>query len=304
MVVNLRLYVITIAAIFIAIGMGIFIGFNLNGEYFLLKQQQLLVEGLEGRVSEILLEKDIYTEEINGLAAINKRKIGYIKLLCNAIASNRLKNERIAVIITNEQYYYGDLEEILKKAGAEVAVEVIYTDKLLLIDKHGIDELNNSFGYEMLSREELFEAVNHQIVNAIIYGEKSIFLEDIIYEGFIRFEGELLAASNKEVGKIVVAGGDIVQDKDKMNSIDKDIIERLSVYRRTIIGVERYDVGFSYIPFYKSLGISTVDNANTDVGHMSLVLLLAGAEGHYGEKETAEGLFPSIAYKEEEFLYE
>lgn len=304
MVVNLRFYVITIAAIFIAIGIGIFIGFNLNGQDFLLQQQQLLVEGLEGRVSEIMLEKDIYTEEINGLTAINKKKKGYIKLLCNAITKDRLKNDRIAVIITNEQYYYSDLEEILKNAGAEVAVEVIYTDKLLTIDNQGLSDLNSYYGYEMISREELFGIVNHYIVDAIIYREKSIFLEDMIYEGFIKFKGELLSNREEAIEKVVVAGGGLVQDKDKMNLIDKDIIERLSVYRRVVIGVERFDVGYSYIPFYKGLGISTVDNANTDVGYISLVLLLAGAEGHYGEKNTSDGLFPLITNNGEEFLYE
>ena len=175
---------------------------------------------------------------------------------------------------------------------------------MLFRSNQGLRNINSYYGYDIISREELFGIVNHYIVDAIIYRETSIFLEDMIYEGFIKIKGDLLTNSEEAIKKVIVAGGGLTDDKAKMNLIDKDIIERLSVYRRRVIGVERLDVGFSYIPFYKGLSISTVDNANTDVGHISLVLLLAGAEGHYGEKNTAEGLIPFISDTGEEFLDE
>ena len=292
MVVNIRFYVITIAAVFIALGIGILIGFNLNGQDLFMQQQQQIVEGLEGRFSEIMVEKEFYTEQMNALVNENKRNNSFIELLSDAITSNRLQKENLALVITNEQYYYSDIKRIIDKAGGKVAIEAIYTDKLLGLDNEKLSELNSYYGYNILNKEELYSILNHYIVDAIIYGETSIFLRDMIYEGFIRFDGDLQALQGNSIDKIIVAGGALSQDKIKMNLIDKDIIERIGVYRRHVVAVERLDVGYSYIPFYKNLGISTVDNINTSLGQISLVLLLQGMEGHFGEKSTADGLFP------------
>ena len=294
MVVNIRFYVITIAAIFIALGIGIFIGFNLNGQDLFMQQQQQIVEGLEGRFSEIMVEKEFYTEQMNALVSENKRNNGFVELLGDAITSNRLHNENIAMIVTNEQYYYSDIKRIIDKAGGKIAIEAIYTDKLLGVDIKKLNDLNSYYGYNILNKEELYSIVNHYIVDAIIYGETSFFLRDMIYEGFIRFDGDLqaLQGNSYSIDKIIIAGGALSQDKAKMNLVDKDIIERIGVYRRRVVAVERLDVGYSYIPFYKNLGISTVDNINTSLGQISLVLLLQGLEGHYGEKNTADDIFP------------
>ena len=39
--VNMKFYVITIAAIFLALGIGIFIGFNIDSQQFYMEQQKL-----------------------------------------------------------------------------------------------------------------------------------------------------------------------------------------------------------------------------------------------------------------------
>ena len=304
MVVSMRFYVITIAAIFIALGIGIFIGFNLNGQDILMQQQRLMVEGLEGRFSEIMVEKEFFSDQMNALINENNRNTSFIESLRDAVSSKTLIHENIAMVITNEQYYYTDIKQVLEKAGANIAIEAIYTDKLLTIENKKLQEINSYYGYDIISKDELFSIINHYIVDSIIYGETSIFLNDMIYEGFIRFNGNLKGNNGRAIEKVIVAGGAISQDKVKMNLIDKDLIERVSIYRRRVIGVERLDVGFSYIPLYKTLGISTIDNINTNIGQISLVLLLQGAVGHYGEKNTSDGLFPFFFDTREELTNE
>ncbi len=290
--VNVRFYVITIAAIFISLGIGIFIGINLNGPDIIMQQQQQIVEGLEGRFSEILVEKEHFTEQINALAVENERNSSFVAMLRDTIASNRLHQESIAMVVTNEQYYYSDIKEIVERAGGSLNIELVYTDKLLDIDNIKLSELNSYYGYNILSKEELYSIINHYIVDAIIYSETSSFLNDMIQEDYIRLKGNFEGLQDVGIDKVIVAGGGISEDKTKMNDIDKDVIERIGVYRRKIVAVERLDVGYSYIPFYKALGVSTVDNVNTSPGQIALVLLLQGAEGHYGEKNTSEGLVP------------
>ncbi len=292
----MRFYVITIVAIFMALGIGIFIGLNLNGQDMLLQQQQQIVQGLEGRFSEIMVEKENFSEQINALAVENERNSSFLDILRDAIASDRLQQESIAMVATNEEYYYSDVKEIIERAGGSLSIQLIYTDKLLNIDNKRLMELNSFYGYNILSKNELYSIVNHYIVDAIIYSEVSSFLNNMIKEDYIRLKGNFEELQGG-IDKIILAGGGINQDKDKMKVIDQDIVERIGVYRRKIVAVERLDVGFSYIPFYKTLGLSTVDNVNTSPGQIALVLLLQGAEGHYGEKSTSDGLVPIFLHE-------
>ena len=65
---------------------------------------------------------------------------------------------------------------------------------------------------------------------------------------------------------------------------------------RPVVGVETSTVEVSAVDVYRDLGISTVDDVDTLAGRIALGLLLAGAEpGHYGTKSSAtDGVSPPI----------
>jgi hypothetical protein len=56
--------------------------------------------------------------------------------------------------------------------------------------------------------------------------------------------------------------------------------------------VEASDEDPSQIQFYEDAGLSTVDNVNQAAGRIALVLALAGADGNFGFKETADAPLP------------
>ncbi len=63
-----------------------------------------------------------------------------------------------------------------------------------------------------------------------------------------------------------------------------------------VVGVAASDDPTEVIDFYRERGLSSVDNVDAPQGHLALALLLAGAEpGHYGLRETAtDGVVPPI----------
>jgi copper transport outer membrane protein MctB len=62
-----------------------------------------------------------------------------------------------------------------------------------------------------------------------------------------------------------------------------------------IAGVEMRATDPSQIPWYGDRDLSTVDNVDDTAGHAALVFVLAGAEGDYGVKDTADALLPKVA---------
>ena len=86
----------------------------------------------------------------------------------------------------------------------------------------------------------------------------------------------------------------MVEPQNMINVIDNTIINVSKNNSVSIIGIEKLETNYSYMESYKNLGITTVDNVDTTIGKVSLILAMEGRPGHYGMKKTAESLIPNI----------
>ena len=62
-----------------------------------------------------------------------------------------------------------------------------------------------------------------------------------------------------------------------------------------VAGVQTRSADPSQIAWYADRGLSTVDNVDDTAGRAALVFVLAGAEGDYGVRDTADALLPKLA---------
>lgn len=73
------------------------------------------------------------------------------------------------------------------------------------------------------------------------------------------------------------------------------IVRGLDGVRIPVAGVERSSTEPSTVEFFHDLGVSSVDHVNTLAGRIALTVVLAGvASGHYGTKDGAEGVAPPV----------
>jgi len=72
------------------------------------------------------------------------------------------------------------------------------------------------------------------------------------------------------------------------------MIEELTGLGVRVVGCEPRDAAISCIPLYKTKDIPTVDNADSLAGRLAIVLALAGADGHFGVKDTCDRFVPDI----------
>jgi len=61
------------------------------------------------------------------------------------------------------------------------------------------------------------------------------------------------------------------------------------------VGVELTGSEPSQVPWYKAQGISSVDDLDSTAGRAALIYALAGSHGSFGVKPTAESLLPNVA---------
>ena len=113
--------------------------------------------------------------------------------------------------------------------------------------------------------------------------------------------GELLSSSSGELGPVDGVVLARTTDADKLTGEDAKreaafvdgFVRGLRDAAAPVVGVEETQTTPSQVPWYQQHELSSVDDLDETAGMASLVFVLAGAaDGHYGDKPTADALLP------------
>ncbi|WP_165000328.1 copper transporter [Anaerophilus nitritogenes] len=288
MVINLKYYVITIVAIFLALGIGLFIGIMLDGQDLIVDQQQQMVSQLEKKFDEFKVKQDALQEKID---VLNKNKENNEKFLNNiypVIAKDQLKGLNVVIVETTEHYDYSTLTEAFYKAGANHVTNILINDSFMIGKIEDSSDLINEFNFTKDSEESLQAQLTKRLCNAFALGNDMDFINKLKEKKMIDYTGEIIP----HPGYVVIGGGSVDEQRNVLQDIDTPMINFLKNSNIPTIAVERLDVAYSNVLEYKKLRISTVDNVDTLIGKISMLMVVSGQEGHFGEKETAESFIP------------
>lgn len=291
--INFRYYIISIASVFIALGIGIFIGFNMNGQEVYLRQQQALVNNLENRFIELKNERESLEKNIGELRLEKEKQNLFLENVFYEIILNRLAGKNIAIIETTSNYFYDDVWDTLGLAGGLLPLHIKYLDKIFKSGEKEIKEINDLFKTNINNRKDLIELVNERIVNFLKFKHVDDFLIFLIDREYLECRYNYSNSDMLHIDNIIIASGDEIRNL-LIEELNRNLIGGLQEEEFNIIGIERSDVVGSYIFQFQKLNISTIDNVDSKIGKLSLIYLLNGAEGHYGEKPTAYSLAPFI----------
>jgi len=284
MLINMKYYITTIGAIFIALGIGILIGFNLDGDIMISEQQLEMVNKLEEKISEVKAQNETLSGTIAGMEKQRADIEKYIEYSSEHVIKDRLAGKNIAIIQTTEDYFYPNTGAFLQKAGGGVPFELLLKDSL--IKDLDIKAFNQEFGTSFATSADI---VNH-LCKTIFEEKNMVFANTLAQKGYVQINAGSMNLKN--IDAVVIESGATKEDKEKMQIFDGNVVEYLKGKNVRVVGVERTDVEFSHVPFFKAAKISSVDNVNNILGEISLVMALDGKSGHFGEKETAEAILP------------
>ncbi|MGB9680288.1 MAG: copper transporter [Thermoanaerobacteraceae bacterium] len=285
--VNIKYYVLTIASIFMALGIGIFIGFMLDGQKVFSEQQNIIINELEQKF------KDIQTENItlkNNISDLEKQ-IGYYnqyhQIIFPQLVQNKLNGIKVSIIETSSEFIYPGMRNALLKAGATInSITVIKQPFDSGNDFDNQDLVNFLSKFGNVDTKHLNEFVSEKLANAIVTGQNNEIINYLKEKGYIDFSG-----TSGNVDFVIIAGGSNNKD-NTLSSIDIPIIKEVKSDNIPIIGVEQSDAKYSYIDGYKRQHISTIDDINDIIGQTSLIMVMEGKEGNYGTKPSAVNLMP------------
>jgi Copper transport outer membrane protein, MctB len=278
-VFDFRYHALSLVAVFLALGIGIVLGATI-GDNLVSQANKDLNSSLRGD----LLKARQDARNANGDVAERDR---LIQAAFPRIVGNRLSGKRVALVAMGKMPQ--DVESSIRKtigdAGATVDSATVVTDSMKPEDIG--KALGGRFANVGTASSDL-RALGRRLGRVVVKGGGAAEpLKDRFAD---QFNGDY-------------AGADAVAfyraDPDKRDvahlGIEQGLAEGLRRSGVPAVGVELSGTDPSQVPWYVDRGMSSVDSIDLAGGRVALALALAGAEGSFGIKKTAQDPLPRPA---------
>ena len=296
---NLRYHVASLAAVFVALAVGIVIGVAIaSGGKVADTTQGLREDELKA------LQKSLEAaRERSGLAEADRAAMeDLLEEVYPGVMANRLAGKNVVLLFLGP--IDGDLaravEGMLADAGAETPTSVTALE--LPIDTEAIDAI--LVANPLLARyagDAELGALGEALGRELVQGADPLLWDALRSEIVLEETGSLsLPASG-----VVVVETWAPETTDDAAQAERDrqaaalvagLVQGMDRLGVPVVGVEASTSETSAVGLYRDLGVSSVDDVDTLAGRVALGLLLAGGPpGHYGTKDSAtSGVAPPL----------
>ncbi len=293
MLINIKYLVITVISIFLALGIGILVGVQMDSGEIIVEQQEITLQKMEQKFNELNQTNEELKNQIQELSAASQLNETYMKNIFPDYIKGKLAEMHVVVVETSGDYVYTEMRQALKTAGADVISISFDNDKLFNMTEEEQSEVMTHF--KLTTEENIIPTIIKKVSEAACGKASKEDLAFLIEKGILYVNGNLENPANY----VVIAGGSSRDEGDnRYEAVDIPLIRELKKYSLPVIGVETTDAKISYMEIYKKQNISTVDNVDTIIGQTSLILVMTGKEGHYGVKNSANSLMPFLGEEE------
>ena len=286
--INMKYYIVSIGAIFISLGIGILVGYNLNYDQELSKQQASIINDLDSKFNKLKDTNDSLEKSLDNLKGEYNKAIDFINENVDSLVLNRLTDKSIGIISTNQDNNYTTaIDGIITKANGKVAFDIVLKNNIY--NEKKLEELSAKLDINFKSTKDVMVYIE-QVLSEKSAAEKLKNLENLEI-----IKVNVLNDNYQNYDSIVLAGGNNGKSgKEQYEKIDKVLIDTLKDKEKNIIGVQESNAKFSYIELYSQNKITTVDNIEENIGKLSLVMLLQDSSiaGEFGILDNSESILP------------
>lgn len=285
--INMKYYIVTIGAIFIALGIGMLVGFNLNYDQELSKQQAAIIDDLDAKFEDIKTTNDELEGKLDKKESEYKKLVNYLNQNYLVLIKDQLQGKNVGIISTTENYdYTQDISKTITDANGSVAYDIVLKSGLTNKDK--IKELDSALQLQLKTEKD--------VVNYIMSCLKEENAMDKLQqlEKLEMIKINYLSDNYLDCSQVVMASGDTNESSNKFTNIDKIIIEKLKEDGKYVIGTQKSDVKFSDLENYKKDKIPTINNSQQGTGKLSLVYALRDSveKGNFGIGDKVDSIIP------------
>ena len=309
--IDFRYHLISLIAVFLALGLGILMGSVVLDDR--------LVERLQDRVSETIRSNGDLRARINDL---DGRLTAFDEFATEAqgpLVGDRLVGQTVVLIEIDgtDGGTVEDVRETIEQAGGEVATSLLLTERFALSDPTERDQLALILGSSADSVRELQTEVGTTLGqrmaaaasrNAERGGAVNARFEQLIEE--LR-ENDYIGVDSDEDSAIVPAGtvflflgGSETEPPFDPVLLSLSLANSLADSGAPVLVAGSTRGTWGFVDAFRDDGkaqtqVSTVDNADTVPGRIAVALALEearrGLVGHYGQRDGAEQAIPEVS---------
>lgn len=283
-----RYHAASLAAVFLALAIGILIGVGL-GDNVLSGAQRDLENSLKSDLADTRGHNEALQSQLNTEHEFSEQ-------IYPALVANLLSGKRIALVALGglPEGIKGDIEAVVagdSPTAAQLAEVAVVREPP---DLHALAGAAKDTRWHQVARDpDAMSALARRLGEGLVTGGPTL----------ARFRDSLLSGISGRPGRIdaVILVRNRPADLGPGQSQAADGLEAgiVAGLQRSggipVVGVERSDTDPSSIGFYSSSGLrATVDSIDLVSGRVALAYALAGADGNYGTKPTADRLLPTL----------
>jgi len=285
---DLRYQVASLAAVFLALVIGILVGVGISDQGLVDSAKRSL---LEQRVARLQSQLDA-TSKTSALSQREQRAAQvYMSETYPVLVRNRLHGKRVAVLFVGsvDGGVRSTIERTLTDSGA---VEERLRALKLPLDIKGLEaKLNASpagIGYTGRSKlQTLGQALGAELVSG---GETPLW--DTLTDSLVE---ERVGGGKQPVDGVIVART-VPPQRGATSRFLRGLYQGVDSGGVPAVGIEMTTSATSAIDAYRTAGLASVDDVDKPAGRLALVLVLAGAPaGQYGLKATADQSLPPFS---------
>jgi hypothetical protein len=279
---DLRYHVASLAAVFIALIIGILVGVGLAGSG-VTKNAEL--QKLKIQNSTLNAALDQANAQIDSLTKTQKA----FELAYPALMANRLAGKRIAVLFIGQRdaSISGSIDQALQDSGAQ-------TLRMRAISVPIKPAIDNALAGGRPAFAKYVGDDKRDLLGKALGSEFALGGETPLWTLLNRQLVQELSGSAKPRADGVIVVRTAKAQQGPTARFLTGLLAGLAAGGINVVAVEDGKTTPSTIPSFEKRGLSTVDDVGQRVGRFALVLLLNGATGNYGVKDSAKDVLPPV----------
>ncbi len=278
-----RYHVASLAAVFLALAIGILIGSAIGDD---------VVKGARSNLEDSLIgDLKNARGRADDLSADLGRSDDFAEQIYPALVERRLAGRRIGILALGglPGKVADDIDAALAPTGGKVAAVGVIREPAELSSLSSALARTRFAGLEQ--DPDAVQALGAGVGRQLILGGPLI--DQVRDQVFSRVSGGF-----RNLGGIIIVRNQpdnlSPDDRTATSRLEKGLLEGIEGTRVKAVGVEREDADPSSVDLFKSADISSVDDVDRIAGRSAMVFALLGAQGAFGSKASADQLLPDL----------
>lgn len=282
---DFRYHALSLVAVFLALAVGLLLGIAVGDAGLVSSARENIESSLRGDVRASRAEAADLRSEL-------ERRQNYEKQIYPDLVAGRLAGRQVGLLFLGgaADDVVGEVRDAIEPAGADLRWVSVLREPP---DVSGLADRSGGTRYTMLADDaELLEPFSERIgVQLITTGRLVTQARPALMRSF---SGDLGLLDAIVIVRSPERPGESDDQGDVTAALEDGIIRGIKRTDVPVVGVEELDSDPSQVAWYRDRGLSSVDSVDEVSGRAALVFALAGAEGAYGLKPSAEALLPRV----------